>query len=208
MIDLYTWGTPNGYKASIMLEECGLPYTVQPVNLRADEQRRPEFLAVNPNGRIPAIHDRETGQSVFESGAILLYLAEKSGRFLPAEPKQRWSVMSWLMWQMGGVGPMFGQAGWFNRRAPEVTYGVERYTRETARLLGVLDRQLAGEAHVACDDYTIADIIIYPWVRIFPRLLANAPADARQDWPHVRRWLAAVGARPAVMRGVAIPHAE
>jgi len=204
MITLYTWGTPNGRKISIMLEECGLPYAVRPVDITKDEQFAPEFLAINPNNKIPAITDPEgpDGQplNVFESGAILLYLAEKTGRFLPSAGADRYAVLQWLMFQMGGVGPMFGQTHHFLRYAPApVPYAIERYRKETARLYGVLDQRL-GEAEYLAGEYSIADMATYPWV-------------ARHEWqgidlgqyPNVARWTASVGSRPAVLKGMEVP---
>jgi GSH-dependent disulfide-bond oxidoreductase len=206
VIDLYTWGTPNGRKASIMLEEVGLPYRVLPIDISKGAQHTPEFLAINPNGRIPAIIDSEGPGGkpirIFESGAILIYLAEKTGKLLSAEPRRRMETLVWLMFQMGGVGPMFGQAHHFLRAAPEpVPYGIERYTKETRRLYGVLDGRLGEEAYLA-GEYSIADIATYPWV-------------ARHDWhkvelkdfPNVARWYEAIGARPAVARGMRVPGA-
>jgi GST-like protein len=204
VIDLYTWTTPNGRKASIMLEELALPYRVHPVDITKGEQHRPEFLAINPNGRIPAIIDQDGPGGrplrVFESGAILIYLAEKTGKLLPTEPRARAETLAWLMFQMGGVGPMFGQAHHFLRAAPEpVPYGIERYTKETRRLYGVLDRRLNEEPYLA-STYSIADIATYPWV-------------ARHEWhkvdlkefPAVARWFAAISERPAVARGMRVP---
>jgi GST-like protein len=204
VIDLYTWTTPNGRKASVMLEEVALPYRVHKVDISKGDQHRPEFLAVNPNGRIPAIVDQEGPGGrplrVFESGAILIYLAEKTGLLLASEPRQRAETLAWLMFQMGGVGPMFGQAHHFLRAAPEpVPYGIERYTKETRRLYGVLDKRLAEESFLG-GTYSIADIATYPWV-------------ARHEWhkvdlgefPNVARWYAAIGARPAVARGMSVP---
>jgi GST-like protein len=206
VIDLYTWGTPNGRKASIMLEEVGIPYRVLPIDISKGAQHTPEFLAINPNGRIPAIIDSEGPDGkpirIFESGAILIYLAEKTGKLLSAEPRRRMETLVWLMFQMGGVGPMFGQAHHFLRAAPEpVPYGIERYTKETRRLYGVLNRRLGEEAYLA-GEYSIADIATYPWV-------------ARHDWhkveledfPNVARWYEAIGARPAVARGMRVPGA-
>jgi GST-like protein len=206
VIDLYTWGTPNGRKASIMLEEVGIPYRVLPIDISKGAQHTPEFLAINPNGRIPAIIDSEGPDGkpirIFESGAILIYLAEKTGKLLSAEPRRRMETLVWLMFQMGGVGPMFGQAHHFLRAAPEpVPYGIERYTKETRRLYGVLNRRLGQEAYLA-GEYSIADIATYPWV-------------ARHDWhkveledfPNVARWYEAIGARPAVARGMRVPGA-
>jgi GST-like protein len=204
MISLYTWGTPNGRKISIALEEFGLPYSVHPVNIGANEQFAPEFLALNPNGKIPAIVDPEgpDGQpiTVFESGAILIYLAEKTGRFLPAQGTARYQALQWLMFQMGGFGPMLGQAHHFLRFAPEpVPYAANRYQKEALRLYGVLDKALAGRDYIA-GEYSIADMALYPWA-------------ARHEWqqvelaqfPNVAAWFARVGAREAVKRGMEVP---
>jgi GSH-dependent disulfide-bond oxidoreductase len=204
MIELYTWTTPNGRKVSIMLEETGLPYNVHAVDISKGEQFRPDYVAINPNSKIPAIIDSDgpggAPLAVFESGAILIYLAEKTGKLLPRDPVARMAALQWLMFQMGGVGPMFGQAHHFLRAAPEpVPYGIERYTKETRRLYGVLDRRL-GEAAYLAGDYSIADIATFPWV-------------ARHEWhkvelaefPHVARWYAAIAARPAVARGMRVP---
>ncbi len=204
MIELHTWTTPNGRKVSVMLEECGLPYTAHKVNIGQNEQFKPEFLAISPNNRIPAIVDPEgpDGKPIhlFESGAILVYLAGKTGKFLPASTKGKYEALQWLMWQMGGVGPMFGQAHHFLRAAPEqVPYGIKRYTDEAKRLYGVLDRRLAEAAYMA-GEYSIADIATYPWI-------------ARHEWhkvdlaefPNVKRWYDTIGRRPAVARGMAVP---
>ena len=204
MIDLYTAATPNGRKASIMLEEVGLAYTVHPIDIGADEQFEPAFLEISPNNKIPAIVDSEGpgGEpvSVFESGAILIYLAEKTGCLMPSEARQRLVVLQWLMFQMGGVGPMFGQANHFIKFASEdVPYGKTRYRNEVMRLLGVMDRRLAAVPYLA-GDYSIADVATWPWV------MRTEWYDT--DWsrfPHVRRWYDTIGAREAVMRGVAIP---
>jgi glutathione S-transferase len=202
MIDLYTSATPNGWKASIMLEELGVPYTLHPVSLSAQEQKRPEYLELNPNGRIPTIVDREEGDfAVFESGAILIYLAEKYGRFLPADRKGRSRVIQWLMFQMGGVGPMQGQANVFYRYAPEkIPYAIQRYQGETKRLYRVLDTRLADQEYLA-GDYSIADIANWAWVSL--HFWAGVEID---DLPHLRRWLEAIRARPAVQRGIVIPE--
>lgn len=200
MIDLHFWATPNGLKVKLFLEEAGLPYQIFPVNIGKGEQFRPEFLAIAPNNRIPAIvdHEPEDGGaplSLFESGAILLYLAEKIGRFIPADIRGRAEVLQWLFWQMGGLGPMAGQNGHFNVYAPEkVPYAIERYTKETARLYGVLDKRLADREFVA-GDYSIADIAIYPW--IVPH--KNHGQDLN-DFPNLKRWFDAIGQRPAVLR--------
>lgn len=209
MITFYTWATPNGRKISIALEEMGLAYEVKAVNIGKNEQFYPAFLKVAPNNRIPAIvdHDAEGGPlSLFESGAILIYLAEKTGRFLPASGAGRYHTLQWLMWQMGGVGPMFGQANHFIRYAPEkVPYGINRYVKETQRLLGVMDRQLAGNAYLAGADYSIADMATYAWTLNALTGLADQIADGLRPIDNVRRWLDQVGARPAVQRGMLVP---
>jgi len=204
MIDLYTWGTPNGRKVSIMLEECALPYRTHPVDIGKKEQFDPAFLAICPNGKIPAIVDDDgpAGEpfALFESGAILVYLAGKTGRFLPEKPRQRWEALQWLMFQMGGVGPMLGQAHHFLRAAPEpVSYAIDRYTQEARRLYAVLDQHLAKHEFLA-DEYSIADIATFPWI-------------ARHSWhridldefPNVKRWFQEIGARPAVVAGMKVP---
>jgi GST-like protein len=200
MIDLYAWPTPNAYKVSIMLEETGLPYTVIPVNIMAGEQFEPSFLKISPNNRMPAIvdHDVVGGPlSVFESGAILMYLAEKTGQFWPLEPHQRYQVAEWVMWQMAGLGPMLGQAGHFKMAAPEkIPYAVERYTNEAKRLFRVLDTQLEGKEFIA-GQYSIADMMSYPWSLSAERL--EIPLD---EVPNVVRWQAAMAERPAVKRGM------
>lgn len=202
MIDFYTATTPNGRKVSIALEELGVPYTVHNISLKAQEQKEPWFLAINPNGRIPAIVDREAGDlPVFESGAILLYLAEKTGKLMPADPAGRYTVISWLMWQMGGLGPMQGQANVFFRYFPEqIPQAISRYQNETARLYGVMDGQLAKTEFLA-GDYSIADIACYPWVA-----QADWSGIDLEPFPHLRRWIAAMLARPAVVKGMDIPH--
>jgi GST-like protein len=201
MIDLYTAATPNGYKISVALEELGLPYTVKKVNLGALEQKRPEFLRISPNGRIPAIVDRDEGDfAVFESGAILVYLAEKAGRLMPTDPKGRSLVMQWLMFQVGGLGPMMGQANVFFRYLPEkIPLAIHRYQSETHRLFGVLDSRLAQHDYLAGDS-SIADIANWTWVRTCR--WSGVPLD---DFPHLGRWLARVGERPAVQRGLLQP---
>lgn len=200
MIDLYAWPTPNAYKVSIMLEETGLAYNVIPVNIGAGDQFAPEFLEISPNNRMPAIvdHDAPGGAlSIFESGAILMYLAEKTGRFWPVPIHERYKVAEWVMWQMGGLGPMLGQAGHFTNYAPEkIPYAIERYTNEAKRLLGVLNRQLAGNDFIA-GEYSIADMACYGWALAAERL--GVPAE---DIPHVIRWRDGMGARPAVARGM------
>lgn len=205
MIELYTWGTPNGKKVSIMLEEVGLPYTAHPVNIMKDEQFAPDFLKISPNNKIPAIVDPDGPDgkplSLFETGAILFYLAEKTGKFMPGDPVGRYTVMQWLMFQMGGIGPMFGQANHFRKFAKEeVPYGIKRYTDEAHRLYHVLDKRLGEAAYMAGDDYTIADIATWPWV-------------ARWEWhgitldevPNVKRWFEEIEARPAVQKGANVP---
>ncbi|MDP2315487.1 MAG: glutathione S-transferase N-terminal domain-containing protein [Pseudomonadota bacterium] len=201
MIDLYTSPTPNGWKVSIALEELGLPYTVHPIDLMANEQKRPEFLAINPNGRIPAIVDRELDDfPVFESGAILIYLAEKTGKLLPADVKGRSTVIQWLMFQMGGVGPMMGQANVFARYAPEkIPWAIERYQREGRRLLEVLDGRLRGRDYLA-GDYSIADIANWSWTHTH----AWSGIDVT-GLDALAAWSDRIAARPAVQRGKAIP---
>ena len=199
MIELYTAATPNGHKISIALEELGLPYQVHALSFDKKEQKAPEFLRVNPNGRIPAIVD--DGFAVFESGAILIYLAEKTGRLMPSDTKGRSLVLQWLMFQMGGVGPMQGQANVFFRYFPEKLQGaIDRYQHETRRLYEVLDSRL-GEAEYLAGDYSIADIATYPWVRVHD--WAGVPVEGLE---HLQRWLAVVGERPAVQRGLLVPH--
>ena len=205
MIDLYTWSTSNGRKASIMLEELGADYTVHPIHIGKGDQFTPEYLAINPNGKIPAIIDSDGPDgapiTVFESGAILIYLAEKYGQFLPAAPVPRMEVIQWLMFQMGGIGPIFGQVHHFLRAAKEkVPYGIERYGTEARRLYGVLDRRLDGRDHLAGDGYSIADIATYPWV-----VRHEWQQVDLADFPNVKRWFDAVGSRPAVERGLQIP---
>jgi glutathione S-transferase len=204
VIDLYTWTTPNGRKVSIALEEMGLPYTVHPVPIRTGVQKEPPFLAINPNGRIPAIVDRDAGDfAVFESGAILIYLAEKSGLFMPSETKARSVVIQWLMWQMGGLGPMHGQANVFNRYFPEkIPAVIKRYQDETKRLFTVMNTRLADHGFLA-GDYSIADMACWPWV--MQHDWAGVPID---DLPHLQRWLAEIGDRPAVKRGFDVPAAQ
>jgi len=202
LIDLYTSATPNGWKASITLEELGVPYTVHPIGLMKGEQKQPGFLAINPNGRIPAIVDREEGDfAVFESGALMIYLAEKYGRLLPTDRKGRSAVIQWLMFQMGGVGPMQGQANVFFRYAPEkIPYAIERYQTETKRLYKVLDARLADHEYLA-GDYSIADIANWSWASI--HFWAGVDIG---DLPHLQRWIEAIRARPAVQRGIVIPE--
>jgi GST-like protein len=204
MIEVYSWATPNGHKVHIMLEECGLPYRVIPVNIGTGEQFAPSFLAVSPNNKIPAIVDPDGpgGQpiSLFESGAILIYLAAKTGRFLPDDLRARYEVLQWLMFQMGGLGPMLGQAHHFRIYAPDkLPYAIERYTNEAKRLYGVLDRRLARSRYIGCSDYSIADIAIFPWLRSWK----NQGIDWA-DYPHLKGWFDEIAARPAVLRGVEV----
>ena len=204
MIDLYTWATPNGRKISIMLEECGLPYNVHPINISKNEQFAPDFLKISPNNKIPALVDSDgpggKSFSVFESGAILWYLAEKTGKFLPPDPIGRSVTLQWLMFQMGGLGPMLGQAHHFRRFAPEqIPYAVKRYTDETARLYGVVDKRLA-EAPYLAGDYSIADMASYPWIARH-----EWQGQKLEDYPNLKRWFDALSARPAVQKGMAIP---
>jgi GSH-dependent disulfide-bond oxidoreductase len=205
MIELHYWPTPNGHKITLFLEESGLPYTIEPVNIGRGQQFEPSFLAISPNNRMPAIIDKspvDGGEpiSVFESGAILQYLAEKTGRFLPTDPRGRTRVMEWLFWQVGGLGPMLGQNHHFNRYAPEkIPYAIDRYLRETQRLYGVLDKRLDGRAFIAGKDYTIADMAAYPWT--VPH--ANQGIDL-DDFPHVKRWFHHIQERDATRRAYAI----
>ena len=209
MIDLYTWTTPNGRKISIMLEEVGLPYTVKPVNIGKDEQFTPEFLAVAPNNKIPAIvdHNAPGGPlSVFESGAILVYLAEKSGKLLAPSGPARYKALEWTFWQVGGLGPMLGQLGFFMMRSKDKPLeAIERFTTESARLFGVMEKRLAEAPYLAGDDYSIADIACYNWTQTAAPLLKAAAPAAYGEKPAIDRWLKAVGERPAVIRGTAVP---
>lgn len=202
MIELYTAATPNGHKISIALEELGLEYRVHDLDLMTLEQKKPEFLAINPNGRIPAIVDTDNDDfAVFESGAILLYLAEKTGKLMPSEPKARSQVIQWLMFQMGGVGPMMGQANVFYRYFPEkIPAAIERYQKEGRRLFEVMNTQLEKHAYLAGDEYSIADIATFPWVRIYDWSGVDISGlDALQNW------LERIAARPAVAKGLAVP---
>lgn len=200
MIDLYYWTTPNGHKITIFLEESGLEYTIKPVNISDGQQFEADFLAISPNNKIPAIVDRRPGDggnplSIFESGAILEYLAEKTGQFVPPDLRQRWQAIQWLHWQMGGFGPMLGQNHHFKQYAPEtLPYAIERYDKEAERLYGVLDDQLEGKSYIA-GDYSIADMATYPWAKGYERHGVNL-----DELPNVRRWLDTMAARPAVKR--------
>jgi GSH-dependent disulfide-bond oxidoreductase len=201
MIDFYTFTTPNGRKVSIMLEEVGLPYTSHVIDIRQGDQFTPEFVAINPNSKIPAIVDHDNGLAVFESGAILIYLAEKAGKFLPPETKARFQVLEWLMLQMGSIGPMFGQLNHFRTYAPEhIPYAINRYETETLRLYSVLNQQLADHEFVG-GDYSIADMAIYPWVAIY-----EFQGLTLDQHPHLKRWVEAIAQRPAVQKGMAVPQ--
>lgn len=204
MIDLYSWPTPNGHKAHIALEEFGLDYRVHAVNIGKGDQFEPEFLRISPNNKIPAIVDRDGpgGEplSLFESGAILVYLAEKTGRLLPADPRGRYRTLQWLMFQMGGLGPLLGQAHHFRQYAPEhIEYAVTRYTNEAGRLYNVMDRRLGEVEWLAGDDYTIADIAAFPWIRPYEN-----QGQRLEEFPNLKRWFDAIDARPAVQRGLAV----
>ncbi|HEU4409265.1 MAG TPA: glutathione S-transferase N-terminal domain-containing protein [Polyangiaceae bacterium] len=202
MIDLYSWPTPNGWKITIMLEETGLPYRFVPTNILRGEQHSPEFLKISPNGRIPAIIDQDAKGgplAIFESGAILIYLAEKSGKFMPRDDHGRFQVIQWVMWQMSGLGPMSGQASHFKNYAPErIPYAYDRYMKEMNRLQGVLNRRLEGREYIA-DDYSIADIACFPW--ILGAVMQNISID---EFPHLQRWVATMQQRPGVRRGTAL----
>jgi GST-like protein len=205
MIELYYWPTPNGHKITMFLEESGLPYAIKPVNIGKGDQFEPAFLAISPNNRMPAIVDTEPadGQgplSVFESGAILEYLAGKAGKFLPTDTRARYAVLEWLYWQVGGLGPMLGQNHHFNRYAPEkIPYAIDRYVNETRRLYGVLNKRLDGRAYIAGDDYTIADMAAYPWT-----VSHEAQGMDLADFPHLKVWFDTIAARPATQRAYAL----
>jgi GST-like protein len=200
VIDLYTWTTPNGRKVSIALEEVGIPYEAHPIDISKDEQFAPDFLKISPNNRIPAIIDRDNNFSLMESGAILIYLAEKAGKLLPKDPQKRFRVLEWLMWQMGGPGPMFGQVHHFVKyNKGKAPYAEERYLKEAHRLYGVLDKRLATREYVA-DDYSIADIAIWPWTSRFEWQTIDL-----NQYPNVKRWYVAIANRPAVQKGYQVP---
>jgi len=204
MIDLYTWGTSNGRKASIMVEECGLPYRVHPINIGQGDQFKPEFVAINPNAKIPAIVDSDGPEgkpfTLFESGAILIYLASKTGKFLPQSVTGKYIALQWLMFQMGAIGPIFGQVHHFMRAAKEkVPYAIERFGKENRRLYGVLDKRL-GEAPFLAEEYSIADIATFPWV-----LRHEWQQVDLAEYPNVKRWFDTIHARPAVQRGITVP---
>jgi GST-like protein len=203
VIDVYSWPTPNGHKIHIMLEEVGLPYSMHAIDIGRGDQFKPEFLKISPNNKMPAITDQDgpggRPYSLFESGAILMYLAEKSGKLLPSETGARYDAIQWLMFQMGNIGPMLGQAHHFRHYAPEpLPYAIQRYTNEANRLYGVLDRRLQGRTYLA-DDYSIADIAVWPWVRTPDRQGVEAA-----QYPNYRRWFDAIAARPAVQRGIQV----
>lgn len=203
MIQLYTWATPNGKKVSVMLEEVELPYEVHPINIAKGDQLKPEYLAINPNNKIPAIIDTDGPGGkllkLFESGAILMYLAEKTGKFLPQEMTKRYEVIQWLMFQMGGVGPMFGQANYFYRLEEKVPFAIDRYYKEAIRLYKVLEQTLGQRSYLA-GDYSIADIATYPWVGRH-----DGHNVKLEEFPNVKRWFETISQRPAVKRGMAVP---
>ncbi len=200
MIDLYTWTTPNGRKASIMLEELGLDYTSHSINITQGDQHEPAFLKISPNNKIPAIVDHDNGVSVMQSGAILIYLAEKTGQLMPAADKSRWQVLEWLMWQMGDLGPMLGQVHHFvHYNQGKAPYAEERYLKEARRLYGVLDARLADHEYLV-DDYSIADIATWPWISRFEWQTLDL-----NDYPNVKRWYLAIAGRPAVQKGYHVP---
>jgi GST-like protein len=203
-IDAYSWATPNGHKVHIMLEECGLPYRAHPVNIGKGDQFEPAFLKISPNNKIPAITDPEGPDgkpiSLFESGAILVYLAGKTGKFLPSDDRGRYAVLEWLMFQMGSVGPMLGQAHHFRNYAQEkVAYAIDRYSNEAKRIYGVIDKQLSASKFIAGDSYSIADIAIFPWLRSWEN-----QGIVLTDYPHLKQWFDGIAARPAVQRGVKV----
>ena len=202
MIDLYTWQTPNGRKVSIMLEETGLAYAAHAVDITRDEQFAPDFLAISPNNKIPAIVDRDSGASMMESGAILLYLADKAGMLMPADAAGRWKVMEWLMMQMGSVGPMLGQTHHFLRAAKgKAPYAEERYLKENRRIYGVLDKRLEESAYLAGPGYTVADVAVWPWISRYEWQTMDL-----HDWPNLKRWYVEIADRPAVKRGYDVPN--
>jgi GST-like protein len=203
MIDVYYWPTPNGHKVTIFLEETGTPYRIVPVDIRGGEQFKPDFLKISPNNRMPAIVDHEGPDgkpiAIFESGAILIYLAEKTGKLMPSDTRGKYQVIQWLMFQMGGVGPMFGQRGHFMRAAPEkIPYAIDRYTNESRRLLNVIDKRLSEAAYLG-GDYSIADIATYPWV-----VSVRREPEQLENRPNLKRWLDAISERSAVKKGVAV----
>lgn len=206
MIELYTWGTPNGQKANIMVEEVGAEYVVKPIDIGKGDQKTSEFLAINPNGRIPAIVDEVDGKRVrvFESGAILVYLAEKFGKLLPTTPAERAEVLGWTFWQIGGLGPMIGQWGFFSRQEEKNEGALERYFDESVRLFDVLDERLKGREYLA-SEYSIADIACYPWAKGGLSYMGKAHPELAQRFPAVNAWIARIDPRPAVQKGMSIP---
>ena len=204
MIDLYTWFTPNGRKVSLMLEECGLDYTTHAINIAKDEQFASDFLKISPNNKIPAIFDNDNGKSLMESGAIMMYLANKSGKFWPQGPDEKWSTVEWLMFQMGGVGPMFGQCHHFTKYNSGIAqYAEDRYRNETKRPYGVMNERLGKSAYLACKEYTIADMAVWPWVARFDWQTVDL-----NEFPNVRRWYLEILDRPATRRGWNVPVNE
>ena len=202
MIDLYTWATPNGRKVSLMLEECKLNYKVHPINISKDQQFAPEFLKISPNNKIPAIVDNDTGKSLMESGAIMMYLSKKTGKFWPTDPEHKWSTIQWLMFQMGGVGPMFGQCHHFTKHnAGKVPYAEDRFYNETKRLYGVMDERLRKSGFLACDDFTIADMAVWPWVARF-----DWQSIDLNEFSNVKRWYLEILDRPATRVGWNVPE--
>lgn len=203
MIDLYTWNTPNGRKATIMLEECGLEYNLKPINIREEEQKQPDYLKVNPNGRIPALFDHESGARVFESGAMLVYLAEKTGMFLPQDPVERAEILGWTFWQVGGLGPMLGQYGHFSDLDEDIPYALERYRDESIRLLSVLDKQLQQHNYLG-RDYSIADMMNYSWALMGMNNIGKSHPEMTKDFTAIKEWLERIGKRAAVQTGVGV----
>ncbi len=204
MIDLYTWFTPNGRKVSLMLEECELEYTTHAIDIANDEQFTPEFLKISPNNKIPAIVDNDKGKSLMESGAIMMYLADKTGKFWPTDLENKWSTVEWLMFQMGGVGPMFGQCHHFTKYNPDkAPYAQDRYHDETKRLYGVMNERLSKSGFLACDEYTIADMAVWPWIARFDWQSVDL-----NEFPNVRRWYLEILDRPATRRGWNVPENE
>ena len=204
MIDLYTWFTPNGRKVSLMLEECELDYTTHAINIAKDEQFAPEFLKISPNNKIPAIVDNDNGKSLMESGAIMMYLADKTGKFWPTDPDNKWSTVEWLMFQMGGVGPMFGQCHHFTKyNSGKAPYAEDRYHNETKRLYGVMNERLGKTGFLACDEYTIADMAVWPWVARFDWQSVDL-----NEFANVKRWYLEILDRPATRRGWNVPENE
>lgn len=204
MIDFYTWFTPNGRKVSLMLEECGLDYTTHPINIGKDDQFTADFLKISPNNKIPAIVDRDNGKSLMESGAILMYLADKTGKFWPQDPETKWSTVEWLMFQMGGVGPMFGQCHHYTKYNPgKAPYAQDRYLSETRRLYGVMNEKLGRTGYLACDEFTIADMAVWPWAARFDWQTVDL-----NEFSNVRRWYLEVLDRPATRRGWNVPESD